>query len=238
MSLDSMRPLVVVALVFSASHLPAAPLPTPSPEQVRKELDVLWGDLLSADELTAAHAMLQFATRTEHAVNYLKEKLSPLKLSKERASQLLADLAGDDEKAQRAAFDEFTYFDPRLALGDKELREALLDRPVSRRLGAVLCDLPIDALEGGKWHWYSPDNKVWRFNHGEAIRDRDAAIEVAGLGPLAPKSSWRRAVRAVALLEHISTPGAVAILKDMATGHPDAAPTKAATIALERMRKK
>ena len=36
------------------------------------------------------------------------------------------------------------------------------------------------------------------------------------------------------LLEHIRTPDAIAILKDMATGHPDAAPTKLAKDALKR----
>jgi hypothetical protein len=49
--------------------------------------------------------------------------------------------------------------------------------------------------------------------------------------------SWVRAIRAIALLEQVGTPGAVAILKDMATGHPDASPTKAAKVALQRMRK-
>ena len=42
------------------------------------------------------------------------------------------------------------------------------------------------------------------------------------------KKKWTRAVRAIVLLEHIGTPDAVAILKDMATGHPDAYPTKVA----------
>ena len=205
---------------------------------MRKELDILWVDLLSADELTAGRALLKFAIRPDDTVNYLKEKLKPLNLSTERAKQLLAELGGDDEKAMQAAFDEFMYFDPRLALGDEELREALLDRPASRRLGAVLCDLPVDGLCGGQWHWNSPDNKVYRFNYGEEIRDRDVAISVAGIGTQGRKSSWVRAVRAVALLEQIGTPRAAAILKDLATGHPDAAPTKAATVALKRMRKK
>jgi hypothetical protein len=48
---------------------------------------------------------------------------------------------------------------------------------------------------------------------------------------------WTRAVRAIVLLEHIGTPGAVAILKDMATGHPDAQPTKVARDCLERLAK-
>jgi hypothetical protein len=223
--------LVVMSLVVWTPLLPSAPLPQPNPEKVRKELDALWADLLSADELTAGRALLKLAARPDDSVNYLKEKLQPLKLSKERAKQLLADLGSDNEKAVRA------YFDPRLAWGDEELRDALLDRPASRRLGAVLCDLPVDGFGGPKWHWYSPDNKVYRFTRGEEIENRDVAIAVAGIGTHGRKLSWVRAVRAIALLEQIGTPGAVAILKDMATGHPDAAPTKAAKVVLQRMRK-
>jgi hypothetical protein len=227
-----------VPLFVAMSLVVLAPLPRPNPEKVRKELDVLWVDLLSADELTAGRGLLKFATRPDDTVNYLKEKLKPLKLSKERAKQLLVDLGSDDEKTARAAFDEFLYSDPRLALGNEELQDALLDRPASRRLGAVLLDLPMDALSEGKWHWHSPDNRVYRFNYGEEIQNRDVPIEVAGIGTHSRKRSWDRAVRAVALLEQIGTPRAAAILKDLATGHSDAAPTKAATVALKRMRKK
>jgi hypothetical protein len=47
------------------------------------------------------------------------------------------------------------------------------------------------------------------------------------------KKKWTRAVRAVVMPEHIGTPDAEAILKDMATGHPDAYPTKVAKEALK-----
>jgi hypothetical protein len=49
------------------------------------------------------------------------------------------------------------------------------------------------------------------------------------------KKKWTRAVRAIVLLEHIGTPEAIAILKDMATGHPDAQPTRTAKEALKRI---
>jgi hypothetical protein len=234
---SSIALLVVISLFIWAPLLSAAPAPQPNPQKLRKELDKLWADLLSADELSTGRALLKLAARPRDAVPYLKEKLRPLKLSKERAKQLLVDLGSDDEKTARAAFDEFLYFDPRLALGDEELRDALLDRPASRRLGAVLLDVPLDALSEGLWHWYSPDNKVYRFNYGKEIQDRDVAIEVAGIGTHGRKRSWDRAIRAIALLEQIGTPEAVALLKELATGHPDVAPTKAAKVVLQRMRK-
>jgi hypothetical protein len=50
------------------------------------------------------------------------------------------------------------------------------------------------------------------------------------------KKKLARAVRAIVLLEHIGSPGAVAILKDMATGHRGAQPTKVAMEALKSLR--
>jgi hypothetical protein len=49
------------------------------------------------------------------------------------------------------------------------------------------------------------------------------------------EKKWTRAVRAIVLLEHIGTPDATAILKDMATGHPDAYPSKVAKEALKNL---
>lgn len=237
MSRNPVGSATLALLLASLSVASAAPVPHPTPEQVRKELDAAWTDLLSADEQTAGRALLVFVTRRDDAVEYLKENLRPLKLTKEQATQLLATLGGGDEKAARAVFEELSYFDPRLALGDKELRDALLDKPVSRRLGALLCDLPIDALSGPKWHWYSPDNKVYRFDNGEGIHKWDAAIGVGLIGQVGRKATWVRAIRAIVVLEFIGTSKARAILDELATGHPDAAPTKAAKLARDRLRK-
>jgi hypothetical protein len=46
------------------------------------------------------------------------------------------------------------------------------------------------------------------------------------------KKKWARSVRAIALLEFIHTPEAVTILKEMASGHPEAQPTRVAKEAL------
>src|SRR5262249_20573952 len=120
---------------------------------------------------------------------------------------------------------------------DEELRDALLDKPTSRRLGAVLCDLPMDEFSGSKWHWYSPDNKTYRFNCGDAVRNRDVDIAVASIGTAGRKATWVRVTRAIAVLEFVGTLEARAILDEMASGHPDAAPTKAAKLAGDRLSK-
>jgi hypothetical protein len=49
-----------------------------------------------------------------------------------------------------------------------------------------------------------------------------------------PKKKWTRAVRAIALLEQVNSPDAVALLRALAEGHPDAQPTKEAKAALNR----
>ena len=237
MSYPVVGPAVVALLLGSMGATGAAPVPKSNPERVRKDLNAAWSDLLSADEQTAGRALLRFASHREDSVEYLKGKLRPFKLTKERANLLLADLGGKDEKRAMSAFEEFNYFDPRLAFGEQELRDALLDKPASRMLGAVLCDLPIDGLSGEKWHWYTPDHKVFRFNCGEAVCNRDAAVAVELVGTLGPKASWVRATRSVVVLEFVGTPEARALLVEMATGHPDAAPTKAAKRAVERIPK-
>jgi hypothetical protein len=213
-----------------------APAPKPSREEVRRELDALWQDLRSPDELTAGLALLRLAARPTEAVDYLRGRLRPLGLSAARAAELIAALGGEDEATARRAFDELDYQDPRLALGDEGLRAALLDPRAGRRVGAVLCDRPMDAFQVGRWHWNSPDNKVYRFNYGEAVRDLDVSIGVADIGARGRKLAWVRAERAVAALEYMRTQGAVEVLEALAAGHPDAGPTKAAKRALERVR--
>jgi hypothetical protein len=156
---DPVRSLIVAAFLIWVPTVDAAPVTKQSPEQVRAEFDALWADLLSTDEHTAGLAMLRLAARGDDTLGYLKQKLRPLNLTRQRAKELLADLGGADEETARVAFDELRYFDPRLALGDEELRKLLLDRALSNRLAAVLCDLPVNAFSGDKWHWYSPDTK-------------------------------------------------------------------------------
>jgi hypothetical protein len=224
----------LVAVVLWTCSISAAFAPKPSAEQLHGQLEVLWIDLMSEDELVAGRAILTLAALRDDAVEFLAEKMQPLQLTKERCKVLLLQLGGDDEKAARAAFDELCYCDPRLALNQRELCEELLKPLISRRLAAVLCDLPFDFFCFDTWHWHSPDNKILRFNCG-AIRDRDTPIGVEKIGTSQKKMRWSRAVRAISVLESLDTPKARAILARMAEGHPDAGPTKAAKEAVARL---
>ena len=82
----------------------------------------------------------------------------------------------------------------------------------------------------GGFNFFAPNEGSW---WAESRVDR--------INPLQPwlthKKKWTRAVRAIVLLEHFGTPDAVAILKEMATGHPEAQPTRVARDALARLAK-
>jgi hypothetical protein len=232
--------VVLALLTATAANAGAAPRPGvgPRPQQLGKQLDAAWEDLQSTDELIASRALLWLASHRDAAVGYLKKKLRPLNLRKGRAYFLIAQLGVPNEMAARPAFEELRYFDPRLALDDDELRKVMADNPpADRRLGEILCDLPMNTMSGGPWHWNSPDNKVYRFSWGEGHSQRDVPIAVSLVGKGGRKATWARASRAVAVLEFIGTPQARAVLADLATGHPDAAPTKAARAAWERLRR-
>lgn len=218
----------------------AAPQPQPDPEALQKEFDALWNDLHSRDELTVARAMFRLFSHRHDTVRYLKNRLQPLTLSAERLKTLLADLASDNDQKALAAYNELAYFDPRLALDDDALQNLLLNDPAARRLGDILCDLPFKTLVGDQWHWYSPNRVVLRFNDAQAfISNRDAALAVANIGHHGVnKKQWLSATRAVAVLEQIGTPEAIAVLEHFASGHPDAEPTKAARRILDRLKKK
>jgi hypothetical protein len=57
------------------------------------------------------------------------------------------------------------------------------------------------------------------------------------VAPPSPPKDWTRAARAIAILEHIGTPEARAVLKTMSDGVAEAPPTRAASEALDRLNK-
>ncbi len=252
MNVGFARLLSSLALVLTLPLLFAGALPVPEPSPaVHKLFDSACEDLLSADEGTANRALLKFVTRPDEAIEFLKERLPPLRLTRDRARELLTDLGSDDVRKVRAAYTTFTYLDPRLALKKDELDKALKQRPLSQRLAEVVCDLPLGHVTEANWIPYCP-NPTWYcfqdFIQTEA-RNWFVPVTVADINRPGPegmpwtelakqrrKSSWVRAVRAIAILEHIGTPRAKAVLTELATGHPDAIPTQAAKSACDRLK--
>ena len=178
-------------------------------------------------------------TGATETVNFLKAKMKPLKISAAEVRALILKLGNDNEKVWKPAFEEMEYFDPRLAIDLETLMDRYKEAPGRQRMVEVMSGREAGQLAGktvilrgvrgdgfnffaqpnfGSW-W--AEHKVERINNPE------------GWGN--PKKKWTRAVRAIVLLEHFGTPGAVAVLKDMATGHPDAQPTRVARDALVRV---
>ena len=226
-----------------AGHGRAAPLP-PTPAPTRKELDALWADL-AGDEATASRALLKLAARPKEAVELCAERLKPLTIDEKRVRALLADLGSDKEETWKAAVEALEYFDPRLAIDLPTLMDEVTDPVPRARLVAVLSgDRAADRLlrenapitlerSGGKteevYYNFRQRGGAWWAEH------RVDRVNVGLYGNR--RKYWTRAVRAVALLEHVNTPAAAAVLKELAAGHADAQPTKAAKEAVARLAK-
>lgn len=192
--------------------------------------------------------LAQLLAHRHRTLAFLKPKLWPLKLSKEQAEKLLADLFADKEDVWKPAFDELTRYDFRLALPLQEVW-AKAETPAQRvRLKSLLLDedTPNDKFcdyrltsEAGEDHFVIkrskragiPDDQIpeglanW-FGTGTWVYEEVSRI-----------NRWYREESAIYILDAIGTDEALAIIKDMATGHPDAGPTKAAAEVLKRRKK-
>jgi hypothetical protein len=202
-----------------------------------RRLEGYWADLQEG-EMRAARALLSLADRPGESVEFLKKKLKPLKISSGQVKALLLKLGSANEALSKPAFEELEYFDPRLAIELETLMDRYTEYPLRQRLVEVLSgrdresmkdyeDLKIRPVDNG----FNFTGKMPRGVLSWWAEDRVGRISSGHLGA-EYKKKWTRAVRAIVLLEHIRTPGAIAILKDMAGGHPDAYPTKVAKEAL------
>jgi hypothetical protein len=164
--------------------------------------------------------------------------MKPLKVTAAEVRALLLKLGSPSEKIWKPAFEDLEYLDPRLAIDLETLMDRYKEAPGRQRMVEVMSGRKAGELAGKEvvlWKvgegfnffakpnfgsWWA-EHKIDRINHEE------------GWGN--PKKKWTRAVRALVLLEHIATPGARAVLKDMAAGHPGAQPTRVARDALKRL---
>ncbi|WP_165226588.1 cellulase family glycosylhydrolase [Aquisphaera insulae] len=202
------------------------------------EIGALWKDL-EKDEVEASRALLILSTRPAEVVPFLKEQLRPLRLDAVRLKAYLLRLVSPNEALAKKAFEDLEYFDPRLAMDLTALMEKTTETPMRQRLVEVLSGRERGSLKEIAVELRSFDNgKNFNFfqpNVGSWWAERDLSLlNTRGWGD--NKRKWTRAVRAIALLEHIGTPEARKILEDMATGHPDALPTRVAAEAVRRLR--
>lgn len=219
---------------------------------------ILAADLWAAkwDKLAAPTMLNAFFDRPGETVRLFKEKLKPLVLRKADADKLLAKLLGEDLGECRAALRELTTFDLRLAMSVQDAWKRAKTPTQRGRLveaftlwsGAEFGD-DYDPDKRHKYLDYSyhqPDERLERWHTSEELR---AGVRAADLprefvlgghrvfeNTLATevRDRWYHEECAIYILDAIGTDDAVAIIKDMATGHPDAGPTKAAKDVLKR----
>jgi RNA polymerase sigma factor (sigma-70 family) len=205
-----------------------------------------WADL-ARDEPHATRAVLDFAARPDDAVAFFKTNLHPLKADRDQIKKLIADLADEKDAVWKPAFDRLNYLDPALALApDDAMAEA--KTPMAKvRLAAVLTHNPNP-------HRFLGDALNVRFDPG-AVPPRQyhliaARAETPNDGPPTVSNTsfavesrvsevrrpaWTRATRAVVLLDRSGHKDALALLNEMASGHPDAPATRAAKEAVARL---
>jgi hypothetical protein len=230
----------LIALSLTSTAIRAAdtvPPPTGPATVDPAQLESWWNDL-QKPEPESSRALLRFSGNPDATVAFFKDKLKPLTIDADRVHALIDKLGSDDEAVWRPAFEELEYFDPRLAIDLETLMKETTKSPTRERLVTILSGRPIEsvkALEGKKVELratgpagsgdfnFTADRGSW-WAEGNVAR-----LNQGGWGN---KSQWTRAVRAITLLAYFGTPNAVAILKDMSTGNPDAQPTKAAKEAL------
>jgi RNA polymerase sigma factor (sigma-70 family) len=218
----------------------------------------VWADLYR-DEPDASRAVLELASSPKAALALFAEKgkLRPLKADKEQVKKWIADLGSEKESEWKEAYRELDYFDPILVMTPAEAWAEAKSHRAKHRLAALLTGRP--EMMG------VPDPVRAEENDLELVtRDRTYRVIVRDLPPPfgrgfeAPtrsgrdpketrefpvasrvedvrRPSWTRATRAVVILEHIRTPEALALLRQMATGHPDALPTVLANQAIPRL---
>jgi hypothetical protein len=200
----------------------------------------LWDDLQKEEE-KASRALLKLSVRPKEAVPLIATELKPLRVDADWLAVRLERLSSKEVEVWKPAFEELEYFDPRLAKPLETLMEEVKANPARSRLVEVLSERDGDSLKGknvefSKFGGKDGEPFMFNFRADNGSWWAEPSIEKINSyhwGNM--KRKWTRAVRAIALLEHFGTSEAIAVLKTMTSGDPDAQPTKAAKQALDRL---
>ena len=209
--------------------------------------EVAW-DWLTLDDPEASRAVLDLAAMPKEAVELFAKKLQPLKIDRAGVKKLIADLESEKVDVREPAFWKLHHFDPRLAMDPAEAFAEAKTAYAKQRLAEILLaphDWARVSAAGGPY--------VFEVTSQGGRGPQTFTLSVTDAGRRASptqtftlahrvsdirRPSWTRDVRAVVILERIGTPEAQAVLKDVATGHPDALATQTAKDALIRLNPK
>jgi len=219
----------------------------------------LWADLLGS-EPSSTRAVLKLSKNPDLTTDFFASKLLPLKITKQELLGTITELGSDDDKRWRVAYQQLSYFDPRLAMGLEELLslDSVQAYPARHRLVDVLSGLSIDdprsairqrykVIKLDKINRVTPfGDHFFNFCGGDTENTcranwwAEPRLERLNVWPMneGAKKEWTRIIRALSLLESFDSPRAREIIESVATGHPDAQPTKFARAILSVQFKK
>lgn len=230
-----------------ATTVPAAPVPVP---KLTDEKAAAWDKLWSGS--FQVELVCRLLKEPKLGVEFLKGKLTPIRLSKQEAKNLLARLASDKEEEWKAAYGALVARDIRLAMTVKDAWAETTTEEQRRRLAIAVTywghrgDAPhqwgLDRIAkhgdytlvppqkpGGDWHL--------RWDGSMPPSSIRLANDLAGWQKEDPHAFQAPRVRLMLrTLEHIGTPEARAVVEKMATGHPDLDLTKDAAAVGKRMK--
>jgi hypothetical protein len=216
------RQIAVVCLgLFAISVGRAADAPATQPATDQQRMESWWDDLKD-EEPNASRALLNFSSKPEQTIVFFKDRVVPLKIAADDVAVLITSLGNDKESVWKPAFEQLEYFDPRLCIDLPTLMQDSKETIARIRLVEVLSDVPPGTFKDKDIQLRSAPNGSFNFTG-----DRGSWWAEPQISRLA-RRKWTRATRAISLLAHIGTPEAMAIIRDMASGHPDAQPTKVA----------
>lgn len=227
--------LAAVCLLGAVTH-PQQIIRAEEPADKESAVMRAWRDL-EKSEPESTRAILLLSRDPVATIALLRGQLKPLKLDGDRMKDILVQLASEDEKTWKAAFEELEYFDPRLALDLPTLMNVVQASPVRQRITEVMSGRQAGSLADKEITLRPVGDDGYNFFDGRGSWWAEHKVErLQGQGWGNPKKKWTRAMRAITILEFFGTPEAIAILEDMATGHPEAQPTVAAKDCLARLK--
>lgn len=161
----------------------------------------------------------------------IKEKLKPIRQDKETAKKLLVELGSENEKVWRNAYRELKYNDPRLVYDIQEIYD-ITSGEQRNRLAAILvaCD-DYDAFDKK----YFKNSFQLGKNRGYITLELNETQGCKSIYQMTTEKTfccynndWTIAHVAMEILASFNNADSITIIKEMATGHPDAYPTIAA----------
>ena len=241
MSLTKVR--IVIALVLALGFLDGSSLAAADQPAKSTPLENFWADLASADDVTATRAILAMSKKPAESLAYLKENLPVVTADPKRVAKLIADLDSNQFPVRQKAAEELEYLGKFIKDDLEKALAAAAGIETKQRLQQLVDKLPkkVEEPKPAQAQRGGANVAVIVVNGQQRILVNGVPVDGAGKPPAAavgPSMYWVRAVRAIALLEHLGTPEAKQLLEQLAGGEAEALPTETAKAALGRLNKR